>query len=209
MGVQGKDIRGYRQRREARRRQEILRQAAYVLAEQGYHGVTLEAIATRLEMTKGSLYYYFPDKQEILSLVLQHGAQAALDFVVKAVEPEEPPDVRLCQWIDAHIRFICREMPFSVTLLQTESILDNPAHEKVEQMLYQYERILDTILEDGMAQGQFVTAPVRPTRNFILGSLNWIPRWYGDDEAMPLDELISLYRDHVLRVVGCGPVGEV
>lgn len=120
-------------------------------------------------MTKGSLYYYFPDKQEILSLVLKRGAQDAIDYITQALDAEASPVDRLHQWVDAHIRFICHEMPYSVTLLQTEAILDNPAHEEVEQMLRHYDKMLDRILEDGMAQGLFMRLPVRATRIYIGG----------------------------------------
>ena len=204
----GQESKGYRQRREERRRQEILLQAAYVLAEQGYHGVTLEAIASRLEMTKGSLYYYFPDKQEILSLVLKRGAQTAIDYITKAIDAEASPVDRLHQWVDAHIRFVCHEMPYSVTLLQTEAILDNPAHEEVEKMLHHYDKMLDRILEEGMAQGLFMTLPVRATRNFILGALNWVPRWYLEEGTLQLEELIAVYRGHILRLVGYRQINE-
>ncbi|MHB1611520.1 MAG: TetR/AcrR family transcriptional regulator [Sulfobacillus sp.] len=192
----------YRSRREERRRQEILLQAAYVLAEQGYHGVTLEAIASRLEMTKGSLYYYYPDKQQILYLVLKQGAQAALDYINRQVGEMVSPTDKLGCWVDAHIRFICQEMPFSVTLLQTDAILENVAYEEVQKLLAQYNKVVDQILENGINAGVFTVVPIRATRNFILGALNWIPRWYTDQDEMSLTKLISVYRTHVLKLVG-------
>ena len=49
------------------RRIEILKSAAAAFRRRGYHGASVDEIASALEMTKGNLYYYFKNKEEILS----------------------------------------------------------------------------------------------------------------------------------------------
>ena len=49
----------FKERKIAKKKEEILRAAAEVFIEKGYHGTTMEEIAARLLMTKGSMYYYF------------------------------------------------------------------------------------------------------------------------------------------------------
>ena len=48
------------------RRVEILESAAAAFRRRGYHGASMGEIARALRMTKGSLYYYFENKEEIL-----------------------------------------------------------------------------------------------------------------------------------------------
>ena len=48
------------------RRIEILKSAAAAFRRRGYHGASVDEIASALEMTKGNLYYYFRNKEEIL-----------------------------------------------------------------------------------------------------------------------------------------------
>src|SRR5690606_7842099 len=50
------------QRRRGRRTREILTTAAELFGERGYDAVSLEDVAERLDVTKGSLYYYFRSK---------------------------------------------------------------------------------------------------------------------------------------------------
>ncbi|MGH3183425.1 MAG: helix-turn-helix domain-containing protein, partial [Streptosporangiaceae bacterium] len=45
------------QRRRGRRTKEILTAAAELFGERGYEAVSLEDVAERLDVTKGSLYY--------------------------------------------------------------------------------------------------------------------------------------------------------
>src|SRR3954469_13845717 len=47
-------------------RVEILKSAAKAFRKLGYHGATVEEIASALQMKKGNLYYYFRNKEEIL-----------------------------------------------------------------------------------------------------------------------------------------------
>ena len=52
--------------RTTRKRIEIMKSAASVFRRRGYHGASVEEIAGALNMTKGNLYYYFKNKEEIL-----------------------------------------------------------------------------------------------------------------------------------------------
>ena len=53
------------QRKRDQRIQEILQTAAELFGERGYDAVSLEDVAERLDLTKGSLYYYFSGKDEL------------------------------------------------------------------------------------------------------------------------------------------------
>lgn len=60
---------GRRQRRVARRRQEILAAAARVFARKGYAGATTKEIAEEADVAEGTLYNYFGGKRDILRAV--------------------------------------------------------------------------------------------------------------------------------------------
>jgi len=61
---------GQRDRRRARKREEILKAGLKVFAEKGYRGATMDDIALELEATKGLLYYHFATKEQILNAIL-------------------------------------------------------------------------------------------------------------------------------------------
>src|SRR3990167_7498805 len=48
------------------RSREIFRSLGLVLRERGVASLTMQEIARRLGITKGNLYYYFRDKQDLL-----------------------------------------------------------------------------------------------------------------------------------------------
>jgi AcrR family transcriptional regulator len=55
---------------EARKR--ILETAAVEFAERGFEGTSLNQLLDKLDMSKGSFYYYFDDKEDLFTTVADH-----------------------------------------------------------------------------------------------------------------------------------------
>jgi AcrR family transcriptional regulator len=61
--------------RSQERRAEILRAALEVIAERGYRGASLAAVAERVGLTQQGLLHYFPTKETLLVAVLEERDQ--------------------------------------------------------------------------------------------------------------------------------------
>ncbi|MBX3271803.1 MAG: TetR/AcrR family transcriptional regulator [Sandaracinaceae bacterium] len=61
-----------RERRKHERREAILEAAARVLGEKGPHAATMDDVAEAAEVSKGTVYLYFPSKEDLF-LALAHG----------------------------------------------------------------------------------------------------------------------------------------
>jgi AcrR family transcriptional regulator len=57
----------------------IAQAALALLAESGFDGVTVEAVAARAGVARSTVYRRFPGKPELLVTVLQHACQAPVD----------------------------------------------------------------------------------------------------------------------------------
>ncbi|MFR0353168.1 ScbR family autoregulator-binding transcription factor [Streptomyces sediminimaris] len=66
--VTGPDL---RQERAVRTRAEILRCAAQLFAERGYQQTGIKDVADRVGMTKGAVYFHFPNKQSLAVAVVE------------------------------------------------------------------------------------------------------------------------------------------
>ena len=62
-----------REREKLQRRSDILSAAKNVFAEQGFDHASLDEIASRCELSKGTLYYYFSGKEELFTSVIEEG----------------------------------------------------------------------------------------------------------------------------------------
>ena len=68
-----------REREKEERRQSILRAAREVFFENGFHQATVEAVAERAEVSKGTVYLYFESKETILAHLLLEGLRELVD----------------------------------------------------------------------------------------------------------------------------------
>jgi len=70
--------------------------ALRVLADQGVEFVRVEPLARALGVTKGSFYWHFANRQELLDRLLEHWRRLATTDVIEAVERAyDKPDERL------------------------------------------------------------------------------------------------------------------
>jgi AcrR family transcriptional regulator len=59
---------------------EVVRAAVQVFDERGYQAATLEDIASRVGLLKGSLYYYIDSKEDLLYAALRRAHERGLSF---------------------------------------------------------------------------------------------------------------------------------
>ena len=65
---------------------QVIRSAASVFAEKGFHGASTKDIAERMGIKQGSLYYYFKSKEEALEEVCLFGIQDYVERMDEIIE---------------------------------------------------------------------------------------------------------------------------
>lgn len=169
------------------RRQSILESAVKSFAQRGFFGTSMDDIAADLALTRGSLYYYFRDKEEILSLchaVALDAVNAALD----RVRAEKlPPDAAVRRLIVEHVRIMVDKFHGTALALEFDA-LDPKRRAAVVAARDRFERGLRDLLTEGVACGLFRPLDPKITGFAIFGAINWIARWYRPGGATP-DEI--------------------
>ncbi len=77
------------------RRKEILVAAAKLFSSQGYHGVSVDAIARDAGTSKGNLYWHFNSKQEIFCQLFERLAGSLLMPIKEVLDSVSPPKQKL------------------------------------------------------------------------------------------------------------------
>ena len=95
MGVAERKAREREARREA-----ILAAARECFFKDGFEATTISQIADNVELSTGTLYLYFKNKEEIYVSILEEG----LDILYDLMKGAEPPDGTPADFIEAHAR---------------------------------------------------------------------------------------------------------
>ena len=75
-----------RERERTARREAILDAAQELIAEQGYHGMRMDGVAEAAELSKGTLYLYFENKDALCAAVATRLLDVLLPFIEEALE---------------------------------------------------------------------------------------------------------------------------
>ena len=135
------------------RRQQLLDAALQVIAEEGYAGVTIEAIARRADVTRPVVYGVFADLGELLVALLQRQEERTLTLLAEAV-PAEPrhrdPDALLVDGLRMFLDAVARDpASWRVILLPPDST-PSAIRDYVERNRMALLRRLETLVAWGL-----------------------------------------------------------
>ncbi|MBY7144274.1 TetR family transcriptional regulator [Virgibacillus sp. NKC19-3] len=190
-----------REQKIAKKKEDILRMAISVLSEKGYDGTTMEEIAAKLLMTKGSVYYYFQDKQNLLYqshiMLLERSMENVESVRCQNLAVQE----RLRQAMVVHIEYIIVERSGFEMMIKPERYFSEPQIETIFKLRDDYGKCFDQLILEGIEADIFESVDVKIVRNIILGAMNWVTQWYSDDGRQDKTEIaedIAYYLLHIL-----------
>ena len=173
--------RARREREKEERRQSILQAAREVFFENGFHQATVEAVAERAEVSKGTVYLYFESKETILALLLLDGLRELVNELEEAYAAGEdiPADERLRRLGQAYFQFFQREPRYFHFLMAMDR---GRFREVVVPVVYQ--KILETSMEglgwvvraveQGIEEGTFDDCNARQSAATLWATLNGV-----------------------------------
>lgn len=186
-----------RQKRD-QRRAEILRAALAAFREHGYHTTSLEDIATRLGVRKTALYHYFRDKDAIL-YACHRESLAELDRIIEASGACcETPTQQLSYLIREHVRIMTDTLEGSPLAFEVPALSSRRRAEIVAGR-DRYERLLRDLVNAGIKAGELRDVDAKVAVFGVLGSINWIARWYRPEGRMRAPELGRQFADYLLN----------
>ncbi len=169
-------------RKSDQTRQRILDAAASTLADRGYAGTSIKAIAHSIDMKDASLYYHFESKDALVLEVLRLGttlAEAAVKAALDELGENPDPLDALRTAIVAHAGAVLGMGDYPRANVRNfgqlpPAIAD--AH-MVHQQRYGnvWRDLLQAAADSGRMRHDVDTGAVRL---LILGALNWAPEWF-------------------------------
>jgi AcrR family transcriptional regulator len=99
------------------REREILDAARKIIARFGIQGTTIERVAEMANVAKGTIYLYFPSKDELVHATVLAGIRAMTAETLGSDDPAKPPLERIHNLIMAQYRTLASNQDFLKTLL--------------------------------------------------------------------------------------------
>lgn len=169
------------------KRQAVLKEASRAFGRRGYHNTSLDDVARSLNISKGTLYNYVRDKQEILFECHKEALEigdAAMEHAASA--PDGAQQLRSA--IVFYLERIAENLGACAALLEVDALRPEDRKAAVERRRG-FETQISAMVERGIADGSLKSDldPLLVVRT-VMGAINWIPRWYdADKHAAPAE----------------------
>ncbi|WP_027962946.1 TetR/AcrR family transcriptional regulator [Halalkalibacillus halophilus] len=190
------------ERKMQRKREQILQTAISIIKSHGYSGATMELISSELLMTKGSLYYYFKNKSDLMyqchNFVLSQAIKDHEEILAKNLNQRQT----LYEMVCLHIDYAVEQKETFNLIMEPKRFFKQEQLEPVLKLRKTYETIFDQTIEKGIKAGDFQSDDYKVARLFILGAMNWIQQWYSPEGQLTKQELKDLYFDYIMKILG-------
>jgi len=170
-----------RAREKAQRRREILDAARQEFFERGFHRPTMDELAARAQVSKGTVYLYFESKEEILAHLLLEGLHLLLQELKTAQQKAAllPPAEQVRAVAMAYLRFF-QEQPSYFNLIMAfdrgrfEESISTKLHKRVLNFSLRSLSLLSQIIETGKEEGAFVVEDPWKAAGSVWAAINGV-----------------------------------
>ena len=182
------------------RRAELVRAAARLFSERGYHGTSMQHLGDALGLQRGSLYAHIGSKQELLLDVVEEGAARFLERGAEAADRDAPAGDRLRAFLAGHVATVVEHLDAATVFLNEWRYLAPDLRTVVQEKRDAYEALIRRIIGEGIRDGEFrADADVRLASLAVLSMGNWIYAWYRPEGELGPEEIGELFADLMVK----------
>jgi len=183
----------------------ILRASRKLIEEIGFSALTMDKVAQKAGIAKGTVYIYFKDKNELLEKVLQQGFERMFESIKAKVAAEESCTEKLRVLITENINHIYENRYFFKTVFLDEVnvvFLKKKSQESFNLRRKRYSDFIGEIIKSGIDLGDFRNDLNPKKAGYMLISLIKTNAIYNflDDKSELTEEMIKKDSEEVFNL---------
>ena len=190
-------------------RQAIIDAGVELFADRGFDGTGVQEIVNRSKLTKGSFYYAFQSKEDLLRHIQDEFIDSCLAVADEVIAADHRPDARLAKIVEAFIALVAEQHAQMSIFFQESRYLREDLFADVRRKRDLFEEKITAVIREGQREGTFRNIPSRITTFGVVGMCAWTYHWIRPDFG-PTDDIAQIYTDLLLNGLyapGAGPVG--
>lgn len=164
-------------------RHRILKAAATCFNQKGYSGTSLKDVSRHLGLTDAALYYYVKNKEELVYQCYLRAAELGRDAMAQAVRDGDTGYEQALLYVQYHVEIMVGDAG-PVAIMSEIPSLKRAHRNEILDVSRRHSAGFEEILQRGIADSSISPCDVRMTGNAIMGSINWIPKWFHGKAGM-------------------------
>lgn len=170
----------------------------------------MQDIADEVGLTKGALYHYFSNRDDLLRHVFGDWITREFEALREHTSGSESATAKLRDYVRYHVSSVVNNVDLYSLSFSSEMEIPPDIRAKFRRLKRQSDEVLKEILRQGMADGELEARDEKVIAFAIDGMCNWLFQWYtpeGPKSAAEIaDDFIDLLLRGLLRNDSSGPV---
>ena len=171
--------------------QNILKAAAKIFAEKGFHHTSVRDISRATKMSLSGLYYYFSTKEELLYLIQERCFLTLLQRWEQAVNADLDVRARIRAFAENHLSFFLHNMHEMKVMAHEDESLTGEFDDKILVLKRRYVKVIMDLIGEMQAQDGGRGIDLRVATFALFGMMNWIYTWYQPRRDLPFPQMIE------------------
>jgi AcrR family transcriptional regulator len=195
-----------RRRRKAERPQEILEAAFTEFSRNGYATTTLERIAERAGVTKGTIYVYFENKEHLFISMVRESTRAKHEAIQEIFETHEGSTADLLRaqfsFMYQHVVEDERRREVVRMLIAEASRFPELADRYHEEFVRPCLDMLRKAIQRGVERGELRDSAILNSPQVVIAPMALVDLWlmmFGDRQPLDLKAYFDAHLDLVLN----------
>jgi AcrR family transcriptional regulator len=183
------------------KRRLILEAAAKLFSERGYAATRIEDIIAELSASRRVIYEHFGGKSDILVAICEQAIHSTVDLATRVARTPLDPVEKLRRLVREFTEIVIENRDYIAISTREMMFLPAASRARITRMQKKFDRILGTILADGLARGVFAIADPAITALAIGGMIIWTHRWYRAGGRLSSDQVAEAMAAAALNMV--------
>ncbi|MBN2345160.1 MAG: TetR/AcrR family transcriptional regulator [Candidatus Aminicenantes bacterium] len=214
-----------KEREKEKRRNDIVDAAEALFFSKGYEAVTLDEIADKAELSKGTLYLYFKNKLDLYFFVAGRGLQIMIDMFQETLTGEKTGLQKVRAIGEAYHRFFTQHGHYFQTVnfwdsREIDSYLGIPGGETCHQLGNQALGMVARAVAEGVADGS-IRPDIDPAKAAVVlwgqatgvfqllqTKVEHFLQCHDDFPFASVEEIVAFFFDMIERSLLPGPGGK-
>lgn len=178
----------------------ILRAAATLFFERGYAATTIDAITDELKASKRAIYDHFGGKSDILVEICEQAVRVSVDLAERVARDTGDPVEKLRRLARDFTAIVIDNQDYIAISSREMKFLPEESRRRILRMQERFDRILGSILAEGVARGVFDMPDPALTGLAISGMIIWSHSWYRAGGRLSPQQIAERMAQTALRM---------
>jgi TetR/AcrR family transcriptional regulator, cholesterol catabolism regulator len=180
-------------------RDEIVKQAAALFDERGYHQASMEDIAEAVGLRKPTLYHYFKSKSEILFWIHEEFIDLLIDRHERRLRSPLGPEQMVLEIMADILELMDTHRGHVRVFFEHHRELPPEQHAAIARKRLVYRQAVTEVIQRGIDEGVFRPVDAKFATLALFGMCNWAYQWYRADGQLRSREIGYVFWDMLLR----------